>query len=130
MGILMKVSIQEQNVNTLAGVQLDAAQVGSTATGGHTTIRIGREAPVYILTGTATALARIVLDRINAYQGARFEVRRNNAAPPAFGVAVYDNGTGTLIDTIPAKGTAAGDSVGNGSVIAIFDGTAWQGSIG
>ena len=77
MGLLRYPSIQEQNANTLAGVQVDTAvYVGTgSASAGMPVLRYGREAPVYILEGTQTAASvKVCMDNINATHGATMKV--------------------------------------------------------
>ena len=54
-------TVMEQNANTIAGYQIDTAIYVGTGVAGTIPIRMGREAPVYILPGTQTAAVVDVL---------------------------------------------------------------------
>lgn len=113
-------SIREQNANTLAGVQVDTAVyvgTGSAATG-MPVIRVGREAPLYIMEGTQTAVTvRVCMDNINAYHGARQTIRIGTGAATTSIVSIVTGSqAGPTIYTITS-------GVGREATV-VFDGVA------
>jgi hypothetical protein len=114
MGTLRTVSVTEQNVNTLAGVQIDTAVYAGLGTGAPV-VRSGREAPMYVMAGTQTASnVNVILDLTNASHGATITVKRQ--------VQVL---TTAIISVV--SGSAAGAECGrigasaHGEVTAVFD---------
>ena len=83
MATVKLVSYEEQNANIIAGVQVDTAVYVGTGSGatGMPVIRVGREAPVYILEGTQTAVGvKVCMDNVNAYHGARQTIKIGTGA--------------------------------------------------
>lgn len=114
MATVKSVSAQEQNTNMIAGVQFDTAVYGTAA---PPVLRVGRDAPVYVVAGVQTSVtAIVVLDTANAYHGAQQIVKRGTAVSTS------------VIDV--RSGSAAGVSVGQitssaqDEVVAVFDGPA------
>lgn len=118
MATVKLVSVVEQNLTMMQGVQVDTAVYG-TAT--PPIVRVGRdvsgESGVYISAGTQTAATLpIVLDLANAYHGARVTVKRGT-------------NVGTSVITV-VSGSAAGATVSVLSsgvadeVIGVYDGFA------
>lgn len=118
MGPLRAVTIQEQNPNRVAGVQVDTAVYGSAA---PINIRVGREAPVYILAGTQTSsLTLVVLDLFNAAGGDQITVKKYTTSVLGTGAGQFQvlsgSSAGALVGAIQV-GTATPVSV-----TAVFDG--------
>ena len=113
------VSVQEQNANSLGGVMTDTAVYVGTGAAGVPTLRWGREPPVYQLTGTQTAVTlNIVVETLNAVQGATFDIRRGTGATIGTSVVQIVNATtgGAVIST----------SSGGRDLFVTFNGVAWQ----
>lgn len=110
------ISVVEQNVNMLQGVQFDTAVY---ATASPLTVRMNRDVVsggMYVSAGTQTASTfTVILDLVNAFHGAAVMIKRNNAVPSTSSYTIV-------------SGSAAGAAVGsittsvNGQVFAVFDG--------
>ena len=115
-------TVVEQNVNTLAGAQVDATLFTSAV---PVVIRSGREAPHYVLTGTQTSsLAQVVLDLVNAAAGDRFCVKKYTTAVLGTGAAQIQVLSGSAAGAVVGAfqvGTAAPNDV-----TAVFDGVQWR----
>lgn len=119
MATVKTVSVTEQNANTIAGVQVDTAVYVGTGAAGVPSLKWGREAPVYEMTGTQTAVTlNIVLDTANAYQGAQFNIRGGTGV--AFGTSIVQ------IVNATTGGTVVSTSSGVKNIFATFDGTQWR----
>ena len=120
--LLRACTVVEQNANTLAGVQVDATVFTSAV---PVVVRAGREAPVYILTGTQTSsLAQVVLDLPNAAVGDQFLIKKYTTAVLGTGAAqiqvISGSAAGAVVGAFQV-GTAAPNEV-----TAVFDGTNWK----
>lgn len=120
MGLPRAATIVEQNANTIAGVQTDTAVYVGTGAAGVPFIRVGREAPVYILEGVQTAVTvNIVAETVNARAGDRITLRRGTGAASTSILQVVNATTG---------GTVVTTSSGSGQleVAVTFNGVAWK----
>ena len=119
MGILRKAVMLEQNVNTLVGVQVDTALIGSAGI----TVKKGQNASVYIVAGTQTSsLAPVILSLDNAASGDRITVKKYSTAVIGTGAAQVQVLSGSAAGAIVGAfqiGTAAPNEV-----TAVFDGVA------
>ena len=116
---LRKAIVTEQNANTLTGVQVDATVIGSAGI----TVKYGKAAPVYILTGTQTSsLAPVILSLDNAHSGATIIVKKYTTAVLGTGASqihvVSGSAAGAIVGAFQV-GTAAPNLV-----TAVFDGVA------
>lgn len=120
MANLKATTIMQQNPNTIAGIQVDTAVYVGTGLAGTIPIQVGREAPVYRLDGVQTAAVMdVILDTMNAYKGATFELR--------FGTGASGTSTVRLLNATTG-GTVVSTSTSNvkASLFATFDGTTWR----
>ena len=129
MGLPRACTVMEQNANMVAGVQIDTAIYVGTGTAAAPSgvigpLRVGREAPVYILNSIQTAAAvEIILDTVNAYAGASISVR--------FGTGCTGTSTMRLVNattggTVISSSTAGQAPVAVQGFSATFDGAAWR----
>lgn len=114
-------SVQQQNANTLAGVQIDSTLIGSAGIA----YTAGYNPSVIILTGTQTSsLAPVILDLANAKQGDTFRIKKYTTAVIGTGASqvqiVSGSSAGNVIGAFQV-GTAAPNQVD-----ATFDGVAWR----
>lgn len=121
MTISRAVTVMEQNANTLAGVQIDTALIGSAGV----TYTMGRNAPVIIVAGTQTSsLSPVILDLYNARAGDVMVIKKYTTAVIGTGAAQVQVVSGS------AAGAVIGAfQVGTNSpnqVSAFFDGVAWR----
>jgi hypothetical protein len=112
-------SATEQNANTIAGVQIDTAVYVGTGLAGVPILRVGRDAPVYVLGGVQTAVTvNIVAEVVNAYHGAQFTIRRGTGAGSTSVLQVVNAATGGAV-------VATSSGVQRDTVIT-FNGAAWR----
>ena len=121
MATVKTVSAQEQNINTLAGVQIDTALIGSAGV----VYTMGRNPPVVVIAGTQTSsLAPVILDLYNARIGDVFTIKKYTTSVLGTGASqiniVSGSAAGAVIGAIQT-GTACPNMV-----IAAFDGVAWR----
>lgn len=120
MASIKTVSVVEQNVNTLSSFQVDTAVYVGTGAAGVPFIKVGREAPVYILEGVQTAVVvNVVAEIANAYHGATFNLRRGTGAGSTSVIQVVNSTTG---------GTVVSTSSGAKDIFITFNGVtqAWK----
>lgn len=121
MATVKAVTVVEQNANTIAGAQLDSTVIGSAGVA----YRIGREAPVVVLTGTQTSsLSPVILELGNAKSGDSFTIKKYTTAVIGTGasqVQVVSGSAAGLIVGAFQVGTASPNQVN-----AYFDGVAWR----
>lgn len=120
MTVLRKCTVLEQNANIIAGVQVDTAVYVGTGAGNVPTIRVGREAPVYVLEGVSTAVAvNVILDTVNASHGDKITVRWGTAAMGTSILSLVNATTG---------GTVVSTSSNVPAVTVVFNGVsgAWK----
>ena len=114
-------SVREQNANRIAGVQIDTAvYVGTGAT--NPIIQVGRDAPVYVMEGTQTAvIVNVVAGLINAYQGAAITVKIGTGAVTTSAYRILN---GSFAGAVVANITSG---VGREATV-VFDGVSWRGN--
>lgn len=121
MATVKRVSIVEQNSNTLNGVGVDTAvYIGTGATNLH--LQVGRDAPVTIIEGTQTAqIVNIVAGGVNAYRGAALTVRLGTGASAGTSIFRFLNSSfaGAVVGQITS-------GVGR-EMTVVFDGERWYG---
>lgn len=116
MDVLRKCTVMEQNTNTLAGVQVDTAVYVGTGAAGVPTIRVGKEAPVYVLEGVSTAVTvNVILDTFNASHGDKITVRWGTAAIGTSILQLVNATTGGTVVSVTSAVPA---------VTAVFNGVA------
>lgn len=120
MATVRSVSVQEQNANAMAGVQVDTAVfIGTGST--NPVIQVGRDAPVYVLEGVQTAVTvNVVAGLINAYQGARITVKIGTGAAGTSAFILRNGSFSGAIVSAPSSGVAR-------EINAVFDGVQWKG---
>lgn len=115
------VRADEQNANTLAGVQVDTALIGSAGV----VYTAGRNARTVVIAGTQTSsLSPVILDLYGAKHGDVFIIKR-------YGTSVLGTGA-SQVQVV--SGSAAGAVIGafqvgtaaDNEVVAVFDGVAWR----
>ena len=101
MTTIKNTSIVEQNANMLGGFQVDTSIYVGTGIAGVPSLRVGRDAPVYILEGVQTAVTvNLVAETFNAYSGATFNIRRGTAAGSTSILQIVNATTGgTVVST-------------------------------
>ena len=107
----------EQNANTLAGVQVDTALIGSAGV----TYRYGVNPSTIVIAGTQTSsLSPVILDLVNAKHGDQFTIKKYTTAVIGTGASqvniVSGSSAGAVVGAIQV-GTASPNTV-----IAVFDG--------
>ena len=113
-------SVTEQNVNTISGVQVDTAVYVGTGAAGVPFIRVGRDAPVYVLEGVQTAVVvNIVAETVNAKAGDRITIRRGTGAASTSILQVVNATTGGVVVT-----TSSGSN--QLEVAVTFNGVVWK----
>jgi len=124
MGLPRAVTVMEQNVNTIAGVQVDTAIYVGTGIAGVPTLRVGREAPVYVFNSVQTAaIVDVILDTKNAYAGASFNLRFGTGATGTSTIRLVNASTG---GTVISSSTAGVAPTSEHNLFATFDGVAWK----
>ena len=121
MAIVKACTVKDQNANTLSGVQVDTALIGSAGT----RISVGYTGGMYVVAGTQTSsLAPVILDLNNASPGDTITVKKYTTAVIGTGAA----------QIVVVSGSAAGAVVGAfqvgtaspNQVTAVFDGVQWR----
>ena len=117
MAALKLFGYQEQNINTLAGVQVDTNLIGS----GGVTYRYGVNPATIVIAGTQTSsLSPVILDLPNAKHGDQFVIKKYTTAVIGTGASqiniVSGSAAGAVVGAIQV-GTASPNTV-----IAVFDG--------
>ena len=116
--------VYEQNANQLAGVQVDTSVYVGTGVGGVPTLRVGREAPVYVIEGVQTAaVVDIILETANAYAGASFNIRLGTGASGTSTIRLINATTGGTVVSTATGGNVLGNQK---NLIATFNGVAWK----
>lgn len=113
--------VDEINANRSAGVQVDTAvYIGTGAT--CPIIRVGREAPVYILEGTQTAqVVNVVAELTNAFAGAAITVRVGTGS--VMGTSIIRVLNGSFAGAVVSQITSG---VGQQATVW-YDGVQWKG---
>lgn len=113
--------VTDQNANTINGVEVATALIGSAGV----TIANGYTGGCYIVAGTQTSsLSPVILSLGNATQGAEFTVKKYTTAVIGTGAAqivvVSGSAAGAIVGAFQV-GTAAPNEV-----TAVFDGVQWR----
>ena len=120
MATVKSFSVVEQNASTLSGVQVDTAVfIGTGAS--CPVIQVGRDAPVYVLEGTQTAVTvNVVAGLINAYQGARINVKIGTGAAGTSAFQIVNGSHAGVVVSAIASGVGREANV-------VFNGVQWKG---
>lgn len=111
-------TIVEQNVNTIAGVEVNTAVFVGTGAAGVPVIQVGLNAPVYVLEGVQTAVTvNVVARTVNAKAGDEIVVRIGTAAGGTSVIQVVNATTG---------GVVVATSSGARDTRVTFDGIRWK----
>ena len=113
--------VVDQNANTLSGVQVATALIGSAGV----TIAAGYSGGCYIVAGTQTSsLAPVILSLANVSPGDRITVKKYTTAVIGTGAAqvqvISGSAAGAIVGAFQV-GTAAPNQVD-----AVFDGEQWR----
>jgi hypothetical protein len=113
--------VTDQNANTLSGVQVDTALIGSAGV----VIAKGYTGGMYVVAGTQTSsLSPVILSLQNAFPGDRITVKKYTTAVIGTGasqvVVVSGSAAGAVVGAFQI-GTAAPNQVD-----AVFDGVQWR----
>ena len=121
MATVKLVTAREINANTMAGVQIDTALIGSAGV----VYNIMRNAPVVIVAGTQTSsLSPVILDLSGATQGDTFVIKKYTTAVLGTGASQIQIVSGSSAGSVVGA-FQVGTAVPN-EVRAYFDGVAWR----